>query len=526
MLLLSTLTQILLGTLVILAVLLGATIGYFYMRARRTETEELSDSEQAAISQRDSEIAMIRKRIEEIHERQVGASDTQNAVFRQQLEEMQEHISSRGRQIEGLQGQLRNEMALRRQAMEELRGQMRELLAIVSSQQQLQAANAAQIQAPAPAPEPVAAKEEAPSAPEYVPFSQEPASAIPPMDMQPAPAPEEESFEPADPFAGQVSFDSFSSEPAEEPQPLSHTDPFAGQVTFMQSDPGPEKEAAPYSHPFDGQMPFQPAEPQPMAAPEKSPQSFPPPVNPFEQSQPAAEDISEPEPLPVVPEYAFSPVFENPFAPQQAPEEAPEAEQPKADSFTWEPVVLDFNFDDPAPETPAPQSQSFHEEPPIQQQPVPAPQPEYQPAAPETPTPPPAPVFTEEPAQSTSDGFDGVIEWTTFPDVDEPAEVTTGDGQIHPPEEPVSQAQPNPEQTEELTQLAMIDEQRQGILYSLDIYTIEDVARFSRADARRVSAAIEGTTEDEVMNEWVFAAQSILFERYQAELRRRRAQAA
>jgi predicted flap endonuclease-1-like 5' DNA nuclease len=75
--------------------------------------------------------------------------------------------------------------------------------------------------------------------------------------------------------------------------------------------------------------------------------------------------------------------------------------------------------------------------------------------------------------------------------------------------------------TEDLTLLPMIDARRQKVIISLGVRTIEEIARWSRIDARRVVAEMPEVSEEEVMNEWIFAAQSLLFERYQTELRSR-----
>jgi hypothetical protein len=41
------------------------------------------------------------------------------------------------------------------------------------------------------------------------------------------------------------------------------------------------------------------------------------------------------------------------------------------------------------------------------------------------------------------------------------------------------------------------------------------VARWSRADARRISGLV-GVAEEVVMHQWIFEAQSVLFEHYQS----------
>lgn len=514
MLLLSTLTQILLGILVITAVLLGAVIGYFYVRVRRTESGRLTDKELATISQRDQEIAMIRSKIEEMHQHQIGASNTQNAVFRQQLEQMQEHLTARGRQIEGLQGQLRNEMAQRQQAMEELQAQMRELLSIVNSRPTLQASEPAQIEAPA-----------------HEPMLDEAGTTS--VDETPVPSNDDTFFTFASPFAEEASApvttfveeESFVAEnPFQEETSLATDELFAQETMFSFSNPFAEEEPAVQKNVFnEGATPASPfAEESPVREADDA-FTF---ANPFATEE-HKEAFAEAQPdFVAASEDTFASAFANPFAPEEREEALAEA-QSKAESFTWEPVILDFDFEEKEAPTLStqefrPDSFTLEHESTLQPTTQPAPvrdEPTFVPLS---------PVTKDEPeTPSIDDGFAGVIEWTSF--ADEPPTIpSSGDGQIIAAQEPAPQPEPEPqpEHAEELTQLSMIDEHRQGILYGLEIYTIEDVARFGRADARRVAEAIQGTTEDEVMNEWVFAAQSILFERYQAELRRRRAQAA
>jgi len=126
--LVSLLTQFLLIALVAVAVVLGAAIGYLYLKARKAEDGGISEADQRELAKRDREMHVIRSRIDEIHHMQQRGVDTQHAIVQQQMEQLQQHIKARGRQIEGLQGQMRDEIEQRQAAMDEMRGQLRELV--------------------------------------------------------------------------------------------------------------------------------------------------------------------------------------------------------------------------------------------------------------------------------------------------------------------------------------------------------------------------------------------------------------
>ena len=50
--------------------------------------------------------------------------------------------------------------------------------------------------------------------------------------------------------------------------------------------------------------------------------------------------------------------------------------------------------------------------------------------------------------------------------------------------------------------------------------TLDEIARWGRTDARRVAVELQ-VSEEDIMNRWIFEAQSALFERYQAEMQLR-----
>ncbi|MDX1531828.1 MAG: hypothetical protein R3362_09915, partial [Rhodothermales bacterium] len=103
------LLQFLLVAFLALAAGLGGLVAYFYFRARGREEVEaaLSEAEEAELHQRQQDIIRIRQRLEDIHERQTMASETQHARVLQQLETLQDHVEARGHQFQGLRRELR-----------------------------------------------------------------------------------------------------------------------------------------------------------------------------------------------------------------------------------------------------------------------------------------------------------------------------------------------------------------------------------------------------------------------------------
>lgn len=88
-----------------------------------------------------------------------------------------------------------------------------------------------------------------------------------------------------------------------------------------------------------------------------------------------------------------------------------------------------------------------------------------------------------------------------------------------PSPEPAAPAAPAaaPEGADDLTVIRGVDEETQRKLYAAGITTLEEMARWSRADARRISGAV-GVPEETIMHQWIFEAQSFLFESYQRQI--------
>jgi predicted flap endonuclease-1-like 5' DNA nuclease len=74
-----------------------------------------------------------------------------------------------------------------------------------------------------------------------------------------------------------------------------------------------------------------------------------------------------------------------------------------------------------------------------------------------------------------------------------------------------------PADSDDLTIIRSIDDEIQRRLYAAGIFHLDEVARWSRADARRISGAV-GVPEETIMHEWIFEAQSVLFDSYQQRM--------
>ncbi|MDX1531570.1 MAG: hypothetical protein R3362_08595, partial [Rhodothermales bacterium] len=70
---------------------------------------------------------------------------------------------------------------------------------------------------------------------------------------------------------------------------------------------------------------------------------------------------------------------------------------------------------------------------------------------------------------------------------------------------------------DDLTKLSAVDAQMQARLYAIGVLTLDEIAQWTRADARRVAGQV-GTSEEVILEQWVFEAQALLFERYQQAL--------
>ncbi len=70
-----------------------------------------------------------------------------------------------------------------------------------------------------------------------------------------------------------------------------------------------------------------------------------------------------------------------------------------------------------------------------------------------------------------------------------------------------------PEGADDLTVISTIDGPVQHALYLAGVTKLDEIARWGRGDARRISASV-GVSEDTIMGQWIFEAQSALFDQY------------
>ncbi|CAN5473140.1 hypothetical protein BH23BAC4_BH23BAC4_02390 [soil metagenome] len=117
---------------------------------------------------------------------------------------------------------------------------------------------------------------------------------------------------------------------------------------------------------------------------------------------------------------------------------------------------------------------------------------------------------------SFADDDDAIVEASPA----QPAAIRTESDDASP-----APAQPQPPATaiakenakDDLTVISGIDSLLQEELAKIGVHTLDEIARWSRADARRVAIELE-VSEADIMNRWIFEAQSALFERYQEAL--------
>ncbi len=76
----------------------------------------------------------------------------------------------------------------------------------------------------------------------------------------------------------------------------------------------------------------------------------------------------------------------------------------------------------------------------------------------------------------------------------------------------------NPEQQrDDFTIISSISGEIQQRLYDIGVTKLDEMARWSRADARRVAGRVD-ISEETIMNQWIFEAQSSLFDRFQDKM--------
>ena len=179
------------------------------------------------------------------------------------------------------------------------------------------------------------------------------------------------------------------------------------------------------------------------------------------------------------------------------------------------------------PETQAPPALSFEEaptasEPAAPEPAAPPPAPEDDPDAANAPAPDPPPRYATE--LKTVSLSDLVSAPPTSGDTPEPAMRQAPAPEAPAPEAPAPEApapEPAPEApasarpdgADDLTVISTIDVHVQQALYDAGVLTLDEIARWGRTDARRVASQV-GVSADTLMHQWVFEAQSALFDRH------------
>ena len=86
-------------------------------------------------------------------------------------------------------------------------------------------------------------------------------------------------------------------------------------------------------------------------------------------------------------------------------------------------------------------------------------------------------------------------------------------------EEPSASSEADPEAADvpdgadDLTVISSIDETTQQLLFTQGVMTLDEIARWGRGEARRISVAVQ-VSEETIMNQWVFEAQAALFDQF------------
>ncbi len=468
-----TTLALIIGVLATAIVLVSA---YFFQRARRRE-EAAPDSSDAIV-----EMRALGQRIETLVGQQQLQGETARQQLAQKMDSVGQTVDQQRHHLAGLQNELRHEVRRRDAEMEDFRTQ----LASIQQTTRLEAPPALALPEP-PAAAPLA---ETPPAETPAPPVAEPPTLDTPTVEAPAfetpifetsafetpafetpafetpafetPAFETPAFEtpafPAFQTGDGVAFTDDGWDTGEAPAALPvFSDPFVEAT--------PPADAPPALPVFQTVNPF--SEPDPFAGPEAAPESD---FEPFDFVPPAD---------PVAPHRAFDApsdvTFEN-LTPTAAP--SPAAPPPAAppSQTAW---VARADRADAAPEVLAFQAPVFEA--------VAAESATFTSPAFETPT-------FETPTFETPTFEEPTFEEPTF-------------------EEPAAAAPPAG--ADRLTAIPSIDEAMQTALYAAGVTTLDEIARWSRTDARRISAEV-AVSEDTIMNLWIFEAQAALFQSFAA----------
>lgn len=470
-LLASLSTSLLIAAVAVLVLALGGGAAYVLAQSRRRAAAEAERVAEEA-SQRDAELAHIRQRIEEIYERQQTGSETQFARVNQELEQLQMNLDAKGRQIDGVQGQLRYQLKRHEDEIDELRNQLREAVEVFAAAALPAArpsAPALEAHTPPPAAEPERSappKPAAPPAPEPS-STPEPAANIETPAFAPLGELLKDDHELLDDLFSGTDLDSENEPPAPAP--------FAPARSVTPSAPPPRPEPAPAQptpvEPEDAETPSFPSIPEEVVAEQLEtrddfefveidpPASVPLGTEAVEAAAPSQPETSLEDDLIEIDSVAAWPA--EPTAAEPVPSHSGDGQSTSS-------------FDDPFADSAA----VFH---------------------PEAATDLDSATLEVPPTNPRTDPL--------------AAELTAVEEDLH-----------TENVREDLTAISSVDDETQEKLYALGITEIEEIARWTRADARRMATQLADVSEEDIMDRWVFEAQSILFERYQDELREQREQ--
>ncbi|MDX1419317.1 MAG: hypothetical protein R3181_05070 [Rubricoccaceae bacterium] len=521
------------------------------------------------------EIAQIRARIEALMEQQQVRTETQGQHLAQKLDEIRTHMNTQDRKFDGIKSELRHEIRRRDGELDDLRHQLASALdAFWQSMPALPEGEARPprpalpaLDAPSPhtpegydeASDDGSAYDDEAAAPDIPvdPFAVDPYEGHPTHEGL---ADEPAAFEPSAVSAEQfVDAESNAGMPldASAPAPVAPPGSDLGrEATELQGDPleaaGPPPS---WSRPFS-EAPSDPLAEQPVLWEEDTPSPLPP-LNTASDTPPslAPSDAWAPPPSPssladppeaIAPEPSISeesvPVgtedarfqhedipFQREDTPSQhvesVPDEPPTLAAGPLEAFPVSPTPAPPPVLEPLPPAAPPPAAPPAVAPPASAalQPPPLEEPRaFEPADPYTPVPPaPQHLAFDAPPSTPADPASGEQRPAALP-AEEPAPEWTppsagGDGSAPGSAPPPAPAEPA--QKDDLTVVTGITPELQEALYAAGVYTLDEMARWSRADARRISGLV-GVPEEVIMHQWIFEAQSVLFEQYQSLMTR------
>ena len=451
--------------------IVGLTVAYFLRAKRSEEAKPIANIASAAAPvPLEEEVKTIGEQIEKAMADQRLQGETQRQVLAQKLDTVRQSVETQKNQVEGLRSEFRHESKRRDQEISEIRSQIGSIQQTVGLTAGAQGAQQALPPAAEPQADPSA---EAPAAPppEAAAPLEELTFPLPPPDEAPAaPAepPEAEAFEP-------VSFAAEPEPPASvAPEPDAAEDAPFEEVTFATASPEPEPAA-------DAGSTFEDAS--------------------FEDATFADATFEDT----AFEEASFEDATFEDTAFEDATFETVEVEDGPADDVTFEDAAFEettfaeATFADIDPTTEAVEDPFATA--PLYDEPVGGDS--------------AGDVFeTWSPDEPDADATDAGSAWIARPsarDVPQPV-MASPDDFVTSPSAGADLGAPGPENADDLTVIATIDEDVQRRLYAAGVTTLDEIAEWSRSDARRIAAEVQ-VSEDTVMSQWVIEAQGALFQK-------------